>query len=1632
MKTTQKATYKIISIILAITMVILVTPSITFGLNTTGDTRVADPSTMNDWKAIFGESVGNTENAGAIWTDKSVFTSLSDFRAEGGLSSVTMQDENNNFLVALSAIASNKSITGYSHIPTDTILVLDISRSMGTGYGNNDAIDDLITAANAAIKKLQGVNNYNRVGVVLYSGNYTSNTDADEGDAIVLLPLDRYSHNSDRYLVKGTKSFSVGNDYTTAESIEVNSNVKNSSGGNAAQNEREVYGGTFIQGGIYAAMNEFLSTEDTVIEGSGFQAGTQRMPIMVLMSDGLPTIATSNYMGVNGTIGTSDLGNGSSPEDELASAIPFVTQLTAAYAKARIEDHYNRDSMFYTLGFNIEKSPVLNPEDSNTTLNGHWITYHNTYDENANENVSMQLAIGQKWVSTNSQGGNWRPGGGNGGGQQGYYTTEYVTIAESPYELNQNYVSKYFTTDNSLTAAFDEIVDQIIIQSLYYPTFAGSNNYNMDGYLEFIDDIGQYMEVKGIQGIQLGNTLFTGQELAKAMSGGSLGSVERPTELGNTMIQAVQTRLGIATIADANELVQKAWAAGQLAYNKNTGEFSNYIGWYADANGKYLDFASDNDTTIPEGAVFYNKSYGYLGEVSTGHKKSDMMFVSVQIHTRIATDTHAVIFRIPASLIPTVSYEVSLTGDSLENPGAITLDYANTTRVDTTGDGIYDSEYETTPMALLYEVGLKETINELTVADIVKDGYAYEENGKYYFYTNRWSAEDLDHEHPSVAINTVSFFEPSKENERYYYTTNTEVLVKTGTDTYEPYTEQTKAIWAEGTYYRAIPVFEYNDQVTEGNAIVHIHYEEISEAALSLSEPYTDENEDITGWYIPKGIIHRMLDPFVVGKGGFTDETKTEVLSNLTGTLIYANYPRVESIEDIPSTANTNESSYYADVVLGNNGRMSVTAAQGIEVTKSLDVTLQDLSPDTVFTFDITAENALAVEGQYRLIILNADGTQKSVSDITFASGSESVYIKAGESAYLLDLPTGAEYTVTERTSAGDTYQVATINGVAADEFNTKITANVINEAAFINTLKPPVSTGSLIVEKQVSHPFGVDYTPSPEPEFSFKLTFTRENEPPTEETVTLKAGQTATFADLPLGTTVTITEQDIPNGFTPDATVDTDDDGIVDTKTITISEEQNYVVSFNNSYTPESVSPTTVTVNGTKIFTGRQNDEWLDTDAFTFRLEKKVGTEWETITIVENNGTIPSEVTVTKEDSTFDFSKWIHSEVYNAVGTYSYRISEIYSENPYEGITFDKSVHWFDIVVTDVDMDGSLEISSVNGFNNVVVNKNNDNWTVSTQFNNVYAPSGSDSVTVSVNKTILDASVLNQADSTQSKEGYLFGLYQGEDLIQTFPETSAQGETSLTLTFGAADIGKDIDYTLKEIVHDTPIPGIEYSTQQYYITVEVTDNTKGGVSATVYAIEDKDGAEETGGEQVAVEFINTYTPESANLQFSGIKTLKNRDMADGEFSFELYKVEGTENELLETVQNLNGTFTFNELTFTTVGTFKYLIVEKKGTDSTITYSEKEYYITVTVTDDNGVLQADYTLDNGEETIEFENTYNAPPVNPPVNPPVKPPVNPPKNPETSDRFHWALWISALSVLGIATVSLISEKKKTQE
>jgi len=447
------------------------------------DTRVADPSTKDAYRDVFdiGSDTISTDNSGRVWTDKSVYTDNSEFPE------VTLKEGNESFLVSLSAMASTTSIMGMSKIPTDTMIILDMSSSMYQGTTRNpDTVQKMVDSVNSSIKKLQEDNVLNRVGVTIYYGgpNRDNGTSTAESSQ-VLLPLGRYTHSTDTYL-KVSKSGGL------ITSLDVNSNVKNQAGTTVTGSHTTPdIAGTYMQLGILDAMNQFMGVQDTVVEVSNKEV--TRIPVFVLMSDGEPTAATNEY--TQKTV--SKMGNNTTSMRS-ANETDFVTQLTAAYAKKMVDDHYvDAIPLFYSLSLGTSISEeVMDPANNTTdTINGYW----NALVANGSVNITVMNCPGP-WASPTRE--------------------DTYTVSKSagfPSNVNQRkYVDQAFTADNAddLADAFASVVEQIEYQAHYFPTLVDKNE-DLEGYVSFVDRIGKYMHVSDVKGVYIDGTLYSGKELSQ-------------------------------------------------------------------------------------------------------------------------------------------------------------------------------------------------------------------------------------------------------------------------------------------------------------------------------------------------------------------------------------------------------------------------------------------------------------------------------------------------------------------------------------------------------------------------------------------------------------------------------------------------------------------------------------------------------------------------------------------------------------------------------------------------------------------------------------------------------------------------------------------------------------------------------------------------------------------------------------------------------------------------------------------------------------------------------------------------------------------------------------------------------------
>lgn len=201
--------------------------------------------------------------------------------------------------------------------------------------------------------------------------------------------------------------------------------------------------------------------------------------------------------------------------------------------------------------------------------------------------------------------------------------------------------------------------------------------------------------------------------------------------------------------------------------------------------------------------------------------------------------------------------------------------------------------------------------------------------------------------------------------------------------------------------------------------------------------------------------------------------------------------------------------------------------------------------------------------------------------------------------------------------------------------------------------------------------------------------------------------------------------------------------------------------------------------------------------------------------------------------------------------------------------------------------------------------------------------------------------------------------------------DLDAQGKAAID--FGTIEYTEPGTYVYKvsEKHAGTTIDGIAYSGNVAEITVTVKPNKKGELSADVKV---------TSGE---TEFKNVYAADpvesSVTDQITAAKSLTGRDLAEGEFSFELLEIADKEVKPVETVTNgADGKVTFSAIRYTEIGQHTYMLREVKGDAGGITYDDTTYTIVTTISDNGkGQLAATHELKGAKDvkSIEFKNAY---------------------------------------------------------
>lgn len=334
----------------------------------------------------------------------------------------------------------------------------------------------------------------------------------------------------------------------------------------------------------------------------------------------------------------------------------------------------------------------------------------------------------------------------------------------------------------------------------------------------------------------------------------------------------------------------------------------------------------------------------------------------------------------------------------------------------------------------------------------------------------------------------------------------------------------------------------------------------------------------------------------------------------------------------------------------------------------------------------------------------------------------------------------------------------------------------------------------------------------------------------------------------------------------------------------------------------------------------------------------------------------------------------------YTRPGTYDYTIRETPGDRG--GVTYDAAKHHVTVTVTD-DGEGQL-----------LADVKYDGGTAIPEFTNTYRAQPATDTPTAVKRM-------------SASEGNKYPL-KGDDFAFTLHQQSAPANVSNPDQTKRNDRNGDIrfdrlsfplvgTYVFTMSEQDTTVPGVTKDGTVATITYVVEDvGHTGRLSVTSKTV-----TPSTGDSDGTVTFTNRYNPKNVGYAIGGAKRIVNTDTAtgripqDGEFTFQLNAAsahdsddnpidagdipmpDGSRDGKL-TVANKGTGFTFGRMTYTKPGAYTYHVKELAGTDKTIGYSTQEYDVTVTVTDQGGMLSA--SADRQATDVRFDNTYTPTPV----------------------------------------------------
>ena len=422
--------------------------------------------------------------------------------------------------------------------------------------------------------------------------------------------------------------------------------------------------------------------------------------------------------------------------------------------------------------------------------------------------------------------------------------------------------------------------------------------------------------------------------------------------------------------------------------------------------------------------------------------------------------------------------------------------------------------------------------------------------------------------------------------------------------------------------------------------------------------------------------------------------------------------------------------------------------------------------------------------------------------------------------------------------------------------------------------------------------------------------------------------------------------------------------------------------LAFTNTYGADAKAE--VALSGNKVIALDDNTlegpSLADIEgAFTFTLTGSEGAPMPEATSVKNDaqGNVSFGTIVYTMENVFggestDDTEGVDAQSAQRQKTFTYTFTE---SGTYAGITNDTGTKTVTVTVTD------------NGDGTISVAKTSDEGAVAGDFTftNTYGtdpvPSTPTDPThggVSIKKSLTGRN-LNEGEFTfmlrgasapgvADPKGIVFTASNAADGSVNFPEVTftQPGEYLFVITEVNGGLG-----------------GVTYDDSVYNALATVTDNQDGTLSVA-WTITDADG-----NEVESITFENGYEiVNPGSIVFGASKKLDGRELADGEFTFELKDADGN---VLQTATNAaDGSVVFDDpVMYTEAGEYTYTVSEKLPEDDdqsadgiqkdNVTYDETVYTATVKVTDNgDGSTSASVSYGNDGKLPSFTNTYVKP------------------------------------------------------